>query len=241
MTRTANPIGRCALCKGDGVELQKSHLVPAGAFRRLRDDNRHPALITRGKMIETARQTWAHLLCRSCEQRLATRGEAWVLANGLQSDRVTFPLLQHLMATKAATAEPTLGIFQPQISGQYDPSAIAYFAASMFWRASAHSWGQPDLYPIRLGSKYGEQLRLFLMDHGPFPERALLLTVVRAISPVSTLTAYPCSVEGDSLVHIFFCVWALLQPHTRGSRHRSGKGSLYREWRTAPHCCDERA
>jgi hypothetical protein len=108
------------------------------------------------------------------------------------------------MTITPTSAEPTLGIFQPAVSKKYEPSSIAFFAASMFWRAAVHDWGQPDLYPIRIGDKYREQLRKFLLGQAPFPGDATLLTCLRLISPVNTLTGYPCSIEEPRLVHVFF-------------------------------------
>ncbi len=171
-------------------------------YKRLRSSTgEHPALIKDNKLIVTSKQTWAYLLCSRCEQRLSNRGERWVLTNGLQRDAVTFPLLTELMKTRPTSADRTLGLFQPPVSKSYDPASIGYFAVSIFWRAAVHTWGQPDIYPIRLGP-YKEQLRKYLMDERPFPENGMLMVVVRAISPVNQLTYHPATIDNNPTVHL---------------------------------------
>ena len=202
MPRSPKVLGTCPLCLRGGVEIQRSHLVPAGAYRRLRSlSGKHPALVKGNKFVETSRQTWAHLLCASCELRFSESGEKWVLQNGLQQDTVTFPLLAHLMGLRAISADRTLGIFQPAISSAYDPLAIGYFAISVFWRASVSTWGQPDIYPIKLGP-YKEELRRYLLGE-PFPQKGMLMTIVRAISPVNQLTYHPSTVNVRPTIHLF--------------------------------------
>ena len=165
MPRKPNPEGDCPLCLARGVVLQKSHLIPAGVYKRLKsNDGRHPSLIRNAKLVECSRQTWAHLLCALCENRLSTRGERWVLSNGVQKDAVTFPLLTHLMGSKATSTDRTMGVSQPPISEHYDAISIRLLCCfGVLERGSPQRGVSRTCTPLRLGP-YAERLRRFLLD-----------------------------------------------------------------------------
>jgi len=57
-----------------------------------------------------------------------------------------------------------------EISG-VDPDQLAYFGASIFWRASCHGWNYEDR--TTLGA-YEEPFRRFLLGEAPWPEKAWL-------------------------------------------------------------------
>ena len=57
-----------------------------------------------------------------------------------------------------------------EISG-VDPDQLAYFGASVFWRASCHGWNYEDR--TTLGA-YEEPFRRFLLREAPWPEKAWL-------------------------------------------------------------------
>ena len=63
---------------------------------------------------------------------------------------------------------------------EIDVPKLVYFAASVFWRASVHNWksGGRTLTLPKLGRKYEEQFRQYLLDSGNLPENATLVLSV---------------------------------------------------------------
>ncbi len=102
-------IGTCKLCLRDGVELQRSHLLSAAVYRILRDDgvapNPHPVLITPEGRVQSTKQQWAHLLCRSCEALLSREGEDWVFRHCMKRDK-SFPLAELLRRSRPSVGTP---------------------------------------------------------------------------------------------------------------------------------------
>jgi hypothetical protein len=39
------PLGTCKLCLAQGVDLQKSHLIPAGAYKAIRNSSGEPPIV----------------------------------------------------------------------------------------------------------------------------------------------------------------------------------------------------
>jgi hypothetical protein len=212
------PTGRCALCLRNNVELQQSHLLPAGTYRLQRGDpsrpgNPNPLQISTGKAVQTSYQQRANLLCFECEQRFNRKGENWIFANCIQRampdsqpfpiNSETFPFLAELYKTQplipianAVSVYSTSHLAQAR-------EALVYFAASMVWRGSVFPWNEDGSYPVRLG-RYAEELRLFLMDEKPFPEEASLAVTVRAPSIIWKHTHAPVTKKQDgAFVHHF--------------------------------------
>jgi hypothetical protein len=118
---------QCKLCLRHVPRLEKSHFLPAGVYRILRDDgekNPNPWQLTRTNSVQTSWQMKASLLCFDCEQRLCKHGEAWVLAHCLKKDGA-FPLASILAGrspalasdettTRRQTARPTSGRYRPR-------------------------------------------------------------------------------------------------------------------------------
>ncbi|MGH9655612.1 MAG: hypothetical protein ACRD6B_19375 [Bryobacteraceae bacterium] len=70
---------------------------------------------------------------------------------------------------------------------------LIYFAASVFWRAAAHSWNQIDRrIQIALGP-YEERLRRFLLGEEPFLDNAALLINVGDEARPNMSAIYPYS------------------------------------------------
>ena len=69
----------------------------------------------------------------------------------LAVDEKTFPFLAKLQTLKPSQSGFGVEVFT---NGQVDPTArdaLAYFAASMFWRGAVYPWTPKHTYPIRLG------------------------------------------------------------------------------------------
>jgi hypothetical protein len=57
---------------------------------------------------------------------------------------------------------------------EIDCEKLAYFILSVLWRGSVHSWkwGKDQQETGRLGDRYEEEFRKFLLGEGPFPKNA---------------------------------------------------------------------
>lgn len=210
-------MGTCGLCRRTNAKLQRSHLYPAAVYKQLRDTTAktgpNPVFITHAKAVATSKQATSYFLCSECEHRFSVGGERYVLAQCLRLDG-QFKLRELLEA-----ASP-LGEAVSQTSGSpvkiYDAqhllgSAIdqyLYFAASIFWRASAHSWKieGKSIDKISLGP-YEEDFRRYLLSEAPFPQNARLWVMVASERDDLTINTVvgPCTVNmGRSHRHKFW-------------------------------------
>ena len=209
--------GTCALCLNTNQELQSSHYLPAGVYRLCKTvdtpGNSSPLLVTKGKVVQTDYQQKAFLLCSDCEQRFSKFGEKWVFANGIQKQMPTFPPLTVDEKTfpflaKLQTLQPSQSGFGVKVftNGQVDPiarDALAYFAASMFWRGAVYPWTPKRTYPVRLGP-YEEDFRRYLLGQSDFPINAALTVTVREPGMIWKHTHNPISSRVDrAYVHKF--------------------------------------
>ena len=118
-------------------------------------------------------------------------------------DEKTFPLLAKLQKLQARHSSFKIRIFT---SDQVDPTtrdALAYFAASMFWRGSVYPWAGNGSYPVKLG-RYEEAFRQYLRGESGFPTDAVLSVTVREPSMIWKHTHNPITVRVDgALIHKF--------------------------------------
>lgn len=198
-------IGKCKLCFADGVELQESHFLPRGVYKILRDDdapNPHPWIISERRAVQMSSQLKAHLFCHDCEQRLNRQGEKWVLANCLKKDG-SFPLAS-VFASRTpdvfSDTNPTRVYFAAKVP-EIDCSALAYFAASMFWRGSIYGWSEDGTVPVKLGP-FQESFREYLMRQADFPVDSALLVTVREGKEIDRLTHAPIG-ERREFCHVY--------------------------------------
>jgi hypothetical protein len=182
--------GQCKLCLTPGVELEDSHFLSAGIYRILRDDgekNPNPWLLTKNATVQTSRQLKAHLLCRSCEERFTKNGENWVLRHCRHKDG-RFPLAALLAARNPdiSSAGTTTRVYYTANIPEINVAALAYFAASTFWRGSIYGWNEDGSTPVTLGP-FQERFRRFLMGEEDFPKDSILWVVVRDASAIDRL------------------------------------------------------
>jgi hypothetical protein len=188
-------VGKCRLCLQDGVILKRSHYLPAGVYRLLRDStglsNPNPYQLTGRGSVQTSKQQREFLLCNDCEQRLCKQGESWVLAHAKQSTGA-FALEAILSKATPSVYEPgnPTKLYETALIPEVNRDAILYFAASIFWRGSIHGWNDDGSVPVNLYS-YKEQFRRFLMGDHPFPKSASLWVIVRDGEEISQLTYTP--------------------------------------------------
>src|SRR5579864_1432312 len=189
-------VGTCGLCHEPAQELQKSHMIPAGAFRRLRNPeskNPNPVWVTPGFVVQTSSQTQDHFLCWNCEQRLSRNGEDWILQNCYQRNG-DFPIQDALHKATPKTTTRFTKMYAASEIKQIDIGKIAYFAASVFWRASAHDWHTGGLRTSDKGflGPYEEHFRTYLLGVSDFPRDVALFVSV----PASKDAAFGCGVMG---------------------------------------------
>lgn len=171
-------IDTCRLCLTANSELQDSHIQPKWAYRRIRQSsdghpNPNPVHFRDGSATQTSRQLTQHLLCRQCEQRFSAR-EAYVASVVYQVDG-SAPMFARLTPLPAETRPPwrlaePLGL---------DLEQIAYFAASVFWRAHVCA----DLASYSLGPNHAEAVRQYLLGNTPFPQQGSMVLLLDEDSP----------------------------------------------------------
>jgi hypothetical protein len=140
--------------------------------------NQDPYVMTAKDSKQSSHQTKDYVLCRDCEQLFCKNGEDYVMRLVTQRNG-QFPLLE--MLNRAATR--TIGKDWMHYSATDTPSIdrekIAYFALSVLWRASVHTWIQESgkTVSINLGAKYNEQIRKYLLNQARLPPHAYLIVV----------------------------------------------------------------
>jgi hypothetical protein len=106
---------------------------------------------------------------------------------------------------------PILTAQQPAVTSAYraceipeiNVAAFAYFAASIFWRASIHNWRSTADGDVRLGP-YNEEFRQYLAGQANFPDNAALFVCVRPQnSPINALVQYPTRMRRVEGVQVY--------------------------------------
>ena len=177
----ARPTGACRLCLLMRP-LCDSHLWPRQIYALLHDpgDPKHFTL-GNGRLTHTMKQMHEYLLCDECEERFNSGGERWVLANALHPSG-SFHLRDALRAAKPFVTLEASVAYSGHTSG-VDLDKLVYFAASMFWRTSVGMWTLADRWfgrdgKMNLGSRYSEEVRLYLLGKAPFPRNAVSVVYV---------------------------------------------------------------
>lgn len=152
--------GTCALCK-QVAELQNSHLIPAWAYRRLSKARGQsaPVRISGGSAVQTNVQITQRLLCATCEGYFGRR-ESHVA-------RLTQPVGDSIKFARKVTRISAPSGRLASCNDRLDADQLAYFAASMFWRASVMRGS------YRLGA-YEEEFRRYLLGEAAFSSRVAL-------------------------------------------------------------------
>ena len=130
-------IGTCRLCLRPAVELQDSHVMPAGIYSIVCGEHANPVHVNRTVAIATSKQVRAHLLCSDCEQRFSKRGEDWTIRNCWHA-LDDFTLHDGLGSSTAKATGDGLHMYLTGDVPELKIDQLVYFAASVFWRAAAH-------------------------------------------------------------------------------------------------------
>jgi hypothetical protein len=133
------PTGKCALCL-QTADLQDSHFMAAGFYTIIRRaDGENPVLISKNAALLTSAQARAHLLCLECERRFNENGENWVIEHCWQSAH-NFQMHSALTSVEPFLDEDGFRAYEGKKIAGVEIGKLAYFGASMFWRASVHDW-----------------------------------------------------------------------------------------------------
>lgn len=176
------PKGMCKLCLKQR-DLQESHLMPRALYRMARGvgtkGNQDPHVLTAKGGKPSSHQVKDYLLCWDCEQRFSQNGEHYVM-NLLTRRNRSFPLLDVLNSVPPTMVGPKWKVYSSSDTPMIDRAKIAYFAISVFWRASVHTWEQENggQIRIRLGEKYNEEFRKYLLGETLVPKNASLQLIV---------------------------------------------------------------
>src|SRR5690242_10097212 len=134
-------VGECKLCQLS-KNLQESQLMPRSLYKKIRSKgrgNNDPTVVTPWRKPKTtSHQYQDYLLCWDCEQKFNLNGEDYVMR--LAQTRGKLPLLEMLEQIPNPTA--TINHLKAYTGAQVpdlDCDKLAYFALSVFWRASVHT------------------------------------------------------------------------------------------------------
>ncbi len=211
------PLGMCGLCLQQ-KELQDSHLLPASLYKQLRDrsagSNDNPVVVTNERAFTSSQQVSSHFLCADCELRFSANGENYVVAQCAKRDG-KFNLRDLLQAA------PPIDGFKKDGAAIYEVQGLIgakieqylYFAASVFWRASAHTWeiGGAQVGKISLGAKYQDQFRLYLLGRSTFPQNARVYVHVASERQIPlTVATVPTTFRIGAMHRHKFCIPGVL-------------------------------
>lgn len=200
------PTAACGLCR-EVRPLCRSHLLPRAFYRLLRGNgaenpNPNPHFLTREFDQQIPSQAADYLLCDVCEQMFRRNGEDWVLRHCYRG-RGIFRLHPFLANAQPAVKTDTTSAYETVRIPEINADALAYFGASVFWRAAARNWHiqRQHIMATNLGVEYQEQLRRFLLGLSGFPRLAVMIVMVSQ-SPEPVLAAmFPIVFRQDGYFH----------------------------------------
>ncbi|NUP12092.1 MAG: hypothetical protein HOW73_39100 [Polyangiaceae bacterium] len=144
--------------------------MPSFGFRRIRQAAHGGQLVHTegGNAFLSNDEKREYLLCAECEQRIGVWENA--VSKIVKQRSGAFPALDTAEATRLMNGEPVRRITA------IDRDVLVKFVLSVYWRASI-SVG----HEFALGPRDEEDVRLYLLDQAPFPERMRL--VVELLDP----------------------------------------------------------
>jgi hypothetical protein len=133
-------------------------------------------------------------------------GENWVFRHCLQGGD-SFPLASILASRSPDLSSDTNStkIYYSSRIPEINISALAYFAASIYWRGAVYPWNDDGSIPVKLGP-FQEQYRQYLLDSDltGFPDNSTLVVMVREGKETDRITYAPTSKRmGNCHVHNF--------------------------------------
>lgn len=126
------------------------------------------------------------------------KGEDWVLHHCYRGRRV-FRLQAFLVDALPVVKTDTMFAYEAVRIPNINADALAYFAASVFWRGAARNWHvqRQHLMATSLGVAYQEQFRQFLLGQSAFPTLAVMVVVVSRNPEPAFATMFPIGFRQD--------------------------------------------
>jgi hypothetical protein len=205
-TATASSVsGICKLCL-QTAPLCDSHVLPAALYRLLRSQTVKPSdplLITEKVTLTSSRQPSAYLLCVQCEDCIRTGGEEWMMQRCYRGG-TKFLLRDSVLGCQLLDDGKMGRLYSVKGTPDVSVEHLTFFAASVCWRASVHSWRLgPRTERIFLGP-YQEPLRRYLLGQEPFPQHAAMWVWVSNYDKPSRAISFPHSLRTwDCYAHSF--------------------------------------
>jgi hypothetical protein len=187
-----------------------SHVLPKALYRYLRaSGGSDPVSVTKDRVHQSSKQVTAYLLCSACEKLLNENGERWMLHQGFRGQH-RFRLREALLrATPLGPVHDGIAYSASNIT-ELDVARIAYYASSVFWRASLPSSSNDREYQISLGKGYEAAFREYLLGCACFPSSAaLVVQVANTNSPLQAF-CFPFSQRHDGYHHHSFFAQGVL-------------------------------
>ncbi len=184
--------------------------MPAALYRLARDParrNPNPVVIIGGRASATSRQVAARFLCVDCEGRLSSAGERYVLGQCARPNG-EFKVRELLLRASPSFEDKNFCVYDAAALLRSHTDYYLYFAASVFWRASARAWLPPpaDRQRFSLGDAYQEEFRLYLLGIAAFPRNGRLLVHIWSDQAIDFMTIAPCTLRVDSERRHKFCI-----------------------------------
>jgi len=157
--------------------------MPRSLYKKARSSgrkgNQDPLVVTTTGSRRSSHQITDYVLCHDCEERFNKNGENYVMTIVTRQD-LRFPLLEMLSAIPPKQRGAGWVAYSAADTPTIDREKLAYFAISVFWRASVHTWEQENgkLVSIDLGKKYNEEIRKYLMGETAIPKAAVMSIAV---------------------------------------------------------------
>jgi hypothetical protein len=158
-----------------------------------------------------------YLLCSDCEQRLGT-DEQWVVEHCYRGPGEF--KLQTTLRRSPVVERLTNGLVLSAVSPDVDLTKIARFAASIFWRASVHTWiiHGHTLEGTPLGKKYEEDFRRYILGEAHFPASTALWVGVSNEDNPALLVNAPVGAREATYHHHSFVIPGMVFDLFVGSR-----------------------
>ena len=205
VARPPAPTAPCKLC-GTTAVLQWSHIIPRWTYRRLiasvPGGPQNPVQVSDDVAITSGEQDAEYMLCRPCEERIGP-SEKYAASIALNEDG-TFP------AIDKTTVVPTPPDPEWKIgdASALDCDVIAYFVASVVWRASVSA-----RFPkVSLGTKYDTAFADYLLGRTTFPSSARLMVELMQPGNLPRVDRMIVAPEGqrDDGFHVYqFCMFGM--------------------------------
>ncbi|HEX9256509.1 MAG TPA: hypothetical protein VF938_13235 [Candidatus Angelobacter sp.] len=188
------PHGVCKLCLLE-KDLRRSHLMAKSLYKKSGSDDPkqpHPLVRTKKGARPSSYQVQDYVFCHDCEQRFGKEGEDYMMRLVTRRDG-SFPLLEMLERVKGSAKGSYWTAYSITDAPSVQRDKIAYFVASIFYRASVHKWKHEsgEIISIDLGAENNETLRQYLLGKTGFPTNAWIATFACTDGESQTMFVMP--------------------------------------------------